>query len=84
MFPMLPVLLCLFLLFPLTAFSASAEIASTLDDQNAVAVTIYNQDLALVRDSRTLNLPPGQQTLAFREVKCPIVLKNPVKCEWHP
>ncbi len=72
MLPTLSVLLCLFLLLPVPALSASAEIASTLDDQNSVAVTIYNQDLALVRDSRSLTLAPGQQTLAFREVSAKI------------
>jgi hypothetical protein len=35
-------------------------------------VTIYNQDLALVRDAREVTLPVGQQTLAFREVSAKI------------
>jgi hypothetical protein len=48
------------------------EIVSTLDDQTSVAVTIYNQDLALVRDARKLGVEPGQQTLAFREVSAKI------------
>ncbi|MCI5207942.1 MAG: DUF4139 domain-containing protein [Candidatus Electrothrix sp. ATG2] len=48
------------------------EIVSSLDEQTSVAVTIYNQDLALVRDSRRLSLIPGRQTLAFREVSAKI------------
>ena len=60
----------------LTLLSASsvsaAEIVSTLADQKTVSVTIYNQDLALIRDSRTIILPPGLQTLAFREVSARI------------
>jgi len=51
---------------------AATEIVSTLADQKAVSVTIYNRDLALIRDSRTITLPPGQQTLAFREVSARI------------
>ena len=51
---------------------SAGETVSALDDQTAVAVTIYNQDLALVRDSRSITLAPGQQTLAFREVSAKI------------
>ena len=72
--------LCLLILLPLTAVSAmpekteknSEEIVSSLDDQDSVAVTIYNQDLALVRDARKISLKPGRQTLAFREVSAKI------------
>ena len=72
--------LCLLILLPLTAASAmpeeteknSEEIVSSLDDQDSVAVTIYNQDLALVRDARKISLKPGRQTLAFREVSAKI------------
>jgi len=68
-------MVCLFmvLLSPLFASSAPArEIVSTLADQKAVSVTIYNQDLALVRDSRTITMPPGRQTLAFSEISARI------------
>jgi hypothetical protein len=64
-----------FLILPATAALAAdkaPETVSTLDGQTAVAVTIYNQDLALVRDSRSISLAPGQQTLAFREVSAKI------------
>ncbi|MCW5202072.1 DUF4139 domain-containing protein [Desulfobulbus sp. US1] len=50
----------------------SEEIVSALNDQTSVAVTIYNQDLALIRDARKISLKPGQQTLAFREVSAKI------------
>ena len=33
--------------------------ASTLDDQVELAVTVYNSDIALVRDVRNLQLPRG-------------------------
>ena len=50
------------------ALAGSGEKVSTLADQKEVAVTIYNENLALVKDKRTLALPAGQSTLAFREV----------------
>ena len=46
----------------------SKEQRSTLDDQQSVAITIYNQDLALVKDIRQLKLAGGQIQLAMREV----------------
>lgn len=64
--------LCLLVLLPLFSGTAMSEIVSTLDDQESLAVTIYNQDLALIRDARKLSLQPGVQTLAFREVSAKI------------
>ncbi len=51
-----------------TMATSAEEKRSTLDDQTAVAVTIYNQDLALVKDRRRLELPVGGLDLAFRDV----------------
>ena len=56
------------LLFAGRAIAGSSEKISTLADQKEVAVTIYNENLALVKDKRTLALPKGENTLAFREV----------------
>ena len=50
----------------------AAEIVSTLADQEEVAVTIYNDDLALVRDRRQVELPKGSAALALREVSARI------------
>jgi len=50
----------------------SAEYTTTLADQQGVSVTIYNQDLALVKDRRTISLPAGENVLAFREVSAQI------------
>ena len=50
------------------AFAGTDERVSTLADQQGVAVTIYNENLALVKDRRTVILPEGENTLAFREV----------------
>ncbi len=47
---------------------AAAERRITLDEQTAVAVAIYNDDLALVRDSRRLALAQGRNRLALVDV----------------
>ncbi len=44
------------------------ELLTTLDDQTAVAVTIYNENLALIKDARTISLDSGFNKLAFRGV----------------
>ena len=41
---------------------------ATLQHQSDVAVTIYNADLALVKDQRTLTLPKGEHSIAFMGV----------------
>lgn len=50
----------------------TAEYITTLDDQQGISVTIYNRNLALVKDSRIFTLPEGRSTLAFREVSAEI------------
>ena len=63
------VLVLMVLLFPGSrGMAASQEKVSTLADQKEVAVTIYNENLALVKDRRTIVLPAGESVLAFREV----------------
>src|SRR3989442_10794523 len=44
------------------------EMASTLKDQQLVAITIYNENLALVKDTRRVTLEAGPNRLALREV----------------
>lgn len=48
------------------------ELRSTLNDQKSVAVTIYNGDLALVKDTRTVKLKKGINALALRDVSAKI------------
>lgn len=48
------------------------EIRSTLNDQQSVAVTIYNSDLALVKDQRKIKLKSGLNHLALRDVSAQI------------
>ena len=54
---------------PLTAHAQSAEEPSAQGD---VAVTIYNNDLALVQDKRTLNLRAGRTRQEFADVSAQI------------
>jgi hypothetical protein len=42
--------------------------ASTLEDQVDLAVTVYNSDIALVRDVRQLDLPRGTVDLEFQDI----------------
>ncbi len=60
------VLLSIFL-SPIMAL-ASDEITSSLQDQKSVAVTIYNESLALVKDVRTIRVNNGPVALAYRDV----------------
>jgi len=50
------------------AHAAVEERPSTLADQESVAVTIYNENLALVKDTRKVTLAAGENRLALREV----------------
>lgn len=45
-----------------------AELISTAADRSATAVTVYNDDLALVKERRKLILPAGPVRLSLREV----------------
>lgn len=59
---------CLLFALISASYAQSAEQRSTLADQQEVAVTIYNENLALVKDQRRLQLKPGTSNLAFRDV----------------
>ena len=51
---------------------AGPEQAATQKDQQEVAVTIYNENLALVKDTRKISLPFGEARLAWRDVSARI------------
>ncbi len=53
---------------PSSAGPAAPEKRSTLQEQQSVAVTIYNEDLALVKDVRRVTLDGGANRLALRDV----------------
>jgi len=42
--------------------------STTLDDQVDLGVTVYNSDIALVRDVRQIQLPPGNSDLRFVDI----------------
>lgn len=66
----LPVLIAASLVIGTSAMAEEAR--STLADQQNVAVSIYNENLALVKDQRRIKLDAGQNTLAFRDVSAQI------------
>jgi hypothetical protein len=51
-----------------TAYANEDEKRTSLEDQKSVAVTIYNENLALIKDQRTIKLDKGFNLLAFRGV----------------
>jgi hypothetical protein len=50
------------------AYGNTQEKPSTLSDQQSVAVTIYNENLALIKDLRRVTFEAGRNRLALREV----------------
>src|SRR5688572_54649 len=51
-----------------TVKAAAAQGSTTLDDQVDLNVTVYNSDIALVRDVRNLELPRGTFDLSFMDI----------------
>lgn len=50
------------------AADAAGPVTSGAQDRRAVDVTVYNHDLALVREMRAVELPAGELRLEFRDV----------------
>ena len=50
------------------AADPAKDVGSTAADREAVAVTVYNDDLALVKERRRIDLPGGLARLSLREV----------------
>lgn len=65
----------IFVLLLATPFQTvfAAEKLSTLKDQQQVAVTIYNENLALIKDQRRVSLGKGTNRLAWRDVSARIM-----------
>lgn len=61
-------LLCLW-----TPSPARPQAESRVDDQVAVEVTVYNNDLGLIKDVRRVSLPVGQGTVRFMDVAAHIL-----------
>lgn len=58
----------MFILFTLLCLLPAAALAASAGDVEEVALTIYNDELALIRETRTLSLDQGTQALALSEV----------------
>ncbi|MEE9412279.1 MAG: hypothetical protein V3V22_04425, partial [Methylococcales bacterium] len=56
----------------LPLLATEVEQRTTLEDQVSVAVTIYNENLALIKDQRQVTLNKGLNHLAFRGVSAQI------------
>ncbi|MCX5907255.1 MAG: DUF4139 domain-containing protein [Deltaproteobacteria bacterium] len=54
--------------FLLPGTGHSAPLSSTSQDQENMAITIYNSNVGLVKDLRLIQLPPGVQELKFMDV----------------
>src|SRR6202171_3825969 len=50
------------------AHSTAGDQATSLNDQTDLAVTVYNSNIALVRDVRQLTLPTGTFSLKFADI----------------
>jgi hypothetical protein len=61
------ILVSILLCFP-SLVSAQDVFKSTVDDQAGVEVTVYNNNLGLVKDTRNINLPKGTGELRFMDV----------------
>ena len=59
--------------FASAAERAGAVVATSLVDQEAVSITVYNSNIGLVKDARRLRLPGGLTTLKFGEVAAKIM-----------
>jgi hypothetical protein len=66
------ILISLFFLFLLAPLASAETLTSTLRDQQDVAVTIYNSNLGLVKDTRLIDLKTGVLDLKFMDVAAKI------------
>ena len=57
-----------FALISTTSYASEEDKRTSLKHQTSVAVTIYNENLALIKDQRTITLDKGFNLLAFRGV----------------
>lgn len=65
-------LLPLLLLAPARSFADPAPLDATAAGRQDLAVTIYNDDLGLIKDTRRIGLPAGLQSVRFDDVAAKI------------
>lgn len=77
LYPGMTAVLFLVIFFSATAYPESrdkgAGLSSGLEDQTAVAVTIYNVNLGLVKDLRKIAIPTGKSEIRFMDVASQII-----------
>ena len=62
-------IICLAIMFFSSIAKAEEKVSkSTIDDQVAVEVTVYNNNLGLIKDTRNVELPLGEGELRFMDV----------------
>jgi hypothetical protein len=61
------------LLMPVVAAEAQEFLKSTMEDQTKVEVTVYNNNLGLVKDTRKIGLPLAEGELRFMDVASKIM-----------
>ncbi|MBE9546259.1 MAG: DUF4139 domain-containing protein [Proteobacteria bacterium] len=60
---------CLVILFLMPATASGQTVSkSTADDQTAIEVTVYNNNLGLIKDTRKVKIPYGKGELRFMDV----------------
>jgi hypothetical protein len=62
-----------FCLFADTNEPKSVSLSTTSEDQTALSVTVYNVNLGLVKDQRSLRLPIGMVELRFMDVASQVI-----------
>lgn len=63
----------------------TSNVSTGLNDQESVAVTVYNSDIGLIKDIRQLSLPSGLTELRFGEVAAKIMPQTVhIKSLTHP
>src|SRR6266851_5451549 len=55
---------------------SSPDQASNLNDQTDLAITVYNSNIALVRDVRQLTLPTGSFRLKFMDIPATVHFRS--------
>ncbi len=63
---------CMLAMLPFDSAGAAA-VTTTAADQAGIAVTIYNVNLGLVKDQRSISLPKGTHELRFMDVASQII-----------
>ena len=59
-------------LLPVRATAQTAQLTTTAHDRQSVNVTVYNSNIGLVRETRSLSLPAGRVALRFSDVAAQI------------